>query len=239
MRSSGVRACGLCLLFAMLVVPTAAQAKTARNYCHDWSAIGAGSFWPVAGVADDFQKAKGYTVYSFAQFGCTNIFAALQLESIMIAASHASSGCQVYRNNDTWTCVATWTRTTHTHSIGGYKYTCDGTKNIRAISGSDSPCRMVLWMGCNTADDPGTVRDSLREASSLEGMNHNGAFTDTINMDNWSRDYAYGYWKSLAAGNYTSKAMDDVLRVCGCCTSASRGLRLAHLRRLGHQDLRS
>lgn len=33
--------------------------------------------------------------------------------------------------------------------------------------------------------------------------------TDTINMDNWSRDYAYGYSKSLAVGNYTSKAMDD------------------------------
>jgi len=220
MRSSGVRACGLCLLFAMLVVPTAAQAKTARNYCHDWSAIGAGSFWPVAGVADDFQKAKGYTVYSFAQFGCTNIFAALQLESIMIAASHASSGCQVYRNNDTWTCVATWTRTTHTHSIGGYKYTCDGTKNIRAISGSDSPCRMVLWMGCNTADDPGTVRDSLREASSLEGMNHNGAFTT---RSTWTIGLATTH---TGTGSHSPPATTPARRWTTYCACAAVALRL-------------
>jgi len=213
MRFTRLRAAVAALMTTcVLSVPGVAVAKTARNYCCDWSAIGGGSFWPAAVSAAVFQANKGYSVVSGYSVHSGNVYNALKLEGLLMSGSHANAGIMVFRrSDDTWSCITTYGfALPHKHSVSGVSYSksCAANYNIAALAG-DSPCAMALWLGCYTLNDPGASGDSLPWACYYEGIDHACGFSKSVLTDSWTGDWSYGYWQSLAAGNYTNKAMQD------------------------------
>lgn len=136
----------------------------------------------------------------------------VKLEGLVMSGSHANAGIMVFRrSDDTWSCITTYGFTLpHKHSVSGVSYSksCAANYNITALAG-DSPCAMALWLGCYTLNDSGAGGDSLPWACYYAGIDHACGFSRSVLMDSWAEDWSYGYWKSLAAGNYTNKAIQD------------------------------
>jgi hypothetical protein len=224
----GRRLTAVAALFAVLFSSgvTAATAKTARNYCCDYSKWGCGSATGAAVAARTYQQKKSYTVYNYYNVNSSNVYFALQLESIVLASSHSGAGNMIFNNNGSCTCITSNFAypSGHGHSIKNdftgkvTTFACADQRKIRSIPTSygygAGPCRLVMWQGCYSYKDPdgSGSQQSLTWAGYYEGIYHNAGFTSTIFMDSaigsFSSDFATGYWKSLAAGNYTNAAMD-------------------------------
>jgi hypothetical protein len=117
----------------------------------------------------------------------------------------------VFYKSGTWSCITTYKHALpHDHSVSGVSgaYSCSANYNIAALTG-DTPCSMAIWMGCYTLNDPGSAGDSLPWACCYAGVDHSMGFSKSITMGSWAGHCSYGYWRSLANGNCTNKAMDD------------------------------
>ena len=213
---------GVVAALVSAVIAAPAYAKTARNYCCDWNAYGASSVVGAATAAKPYQVAKGYTVYNYQNVNSSNVYSALQVESLVLAGSHANKGNMIFNNAGSCTCITSNFSygSGHTHTIANWvtgaktTFTCKGSYQIRSMPTSygygASPCRLVMWMGCYTYGDPdgSGSKQSLTWAGYYEGITHNAGFVDEVYLDSWATDFSAGYWKSLAAGSYTNAAMD-------------------------------